>query len=802
MLAQRAFWLSATYKAFEFTSRQRHSLLQTLLLTRHLSNHSPVRPSADIQKAIVEEIHLLQQVDKSIPWYPLAAKYRLSVDALQSICNQAEVDAQGRQQKSVLTTRAAERHFDNALGRCDWEAVASELNTPLIECLDLFDVSNSTIQPRSLIKIYGGWSKTDMERLRQFIAANYVGDSTVDWKCAGVYMNVDYLECQRVGLGTFSSPLNEVGYRRICEFRDSKMRWKDIHQYFLQYSNVTSLMDRYYRLKSKLNGGTVDELTAEWTDAERERTKDLIEQHVESTSRSELVDIIKHGLPARPLRDIRNFCRLYTSELEMHSISLDQMTRLRELVAEYGEDWGRVGEALGVLPSRAQYNWVKYGGDEGYHSVWTVDETRRIQRLIDSGVKPQEAAKPLGLRSPRPCQAKLARAGASARRRRDNTLPKTHWSAADDDTLSKMVDGLGMNTAVRWELVSKSLGRSVKACQVRVAVVNRSRRHMQVMDDKESLVTSEVQRQFESSGAVDWSQVSQATELGLRECLELSQYDVYKVGWQYGLDSLFQDMVDRMTSFIKEHYPVPTPVNYRAVSNYMWVAMEDCIRIHDILQGKFKWTRADYERASALRAQGLTLKEVARHLSPTLSLHSVYSALKVHPSSKQVQIPISADELEEISRLIDEYAGKYPVVEIIGKIRRQLGLCNRSGYYSKVAWRIAAHPHYRTKLRGIDYNDLANRIATGQTTVKLTAKELDVPRVSLVSRLSSLSNKLFPSRWTDEETLKLVDYAQSSDSKFDPEYFSKVVGTKSAQQCSDKVRKIKRKGVLPRVSKV
>ncbi|KAJ2109276.1 hypothetical protein GGI16_000792 [Coemansia sp. S142-1] len=785
MLTRRTTWLSAASHAFGFTSRQRHSLLQTLLHTRHLSNHSPARPSVDIQKAIVEEIHLLQQVDKSIPWYPLAAKYRLSVDALQSICNQAEVDAQRRQQKSVLATRAAERHFDSARGQCDWEAVASELDTSLIECLDLFDVSNSTIQPRSLVKIYGGWSKTDMERLKQFIAANYADDSTVDWKLAGAYMNVDSLESRCVGQGTFSSPLNEVGYRRICELRDSKMRWKDIHQYFLQYSDVISLKVRYYRLKSKLNGGMVDELTAEWTDAERELTKDLIEQHVESTSRSELVDIIKHGLPARPLRDIRNFCRLYVSELETRSISLDQMTRLRELVAEYGEDWGRVGEALGVLPSRAQYNWAKYGGDEGYHSVWTADETRPIQRLIDSGVKPQEAAKPLGLRSPRPCQAKLARVGAS-----------------NDDTLLKMTDGLGMNTAVRWELVSKSLGRSVKACQVRVAVVNRSRRHMQVMDDKESLVTSEVQRQFESSGAVDWSHVSQETGFSRRECLELGQYDINKVGWQYDPDSFSQGMADRMTSFIKEHYPVPTPVNYRAMSNYMWVAMEDCIRMHDILQGKFKWTRADYEWASALRAQGLTLKEVARHFSPTLTPQNVYNALKIHPSLKQVQNPISADELGEISRLVDQYAGKYPVVEIIGKIHRQLGLCNRSGYYSKVAWRIAAHPHYQTKLRGIDYNGLANRIATGQTTVKLTAKELDVPRVSLVSRLNSLSNKLFPSRWTDEETLKLVDYAQSCDSKFDPEHFSKVLGTKSAQQCNDKVHRLKRKGVLPRVSKV
>ncbi|KAJ2056221.1 hypothetical protein GGI17_006305, partial [Coemansia sp. S146] len=293
MLAQRTTWLSTASEVFGLVSRHRHSPFQTLLPIRRLSSYSPAGPSADIQKAIVEKVRLLQQQDKSIPWYRLVAKYRLSIDVLQTIYDQAEVDAQRRQQQSESVTRAVERHFDSELCQSNWEAVASELGIPLIKCLEFFDTSISTIQPRSLIKTYGGWSKTDMEKLKQFIADNCADSSTVDWRLVGSYMSVDALECQRVGQGTFNDMLSNVGYRRICELRESKLSWKDIHQHFLQYQNEKSLMRRYQWVKAKLEGKTNNRLTAEWTDSERERMKNLIKQHVQSTTRSELVDIIK-----------------------------------------------------------------------------------------------------------------------------------------------------------------------------------------------------------------------------------------------------------------------------------------------------------------------------------------------------------------------------------------------------------------------------------------------------------------------------------------------------------------------------
>ncbi|KAJ2870757.1 hypothetical protein GGH93_005341 [Coemansia aciculifera] len=261
-------------------------------------------------------------------------------------------------------------------------------------------------------------------------------------------------------------------------------------------------------------------------------------------------------------------------------------------------------------------------------------------------------------------------------------------------------------------------------------------------------------------------------------------------------------MVYRMTGFIKERYPAPTLVNYRAVSNFMWIVMDDCIRIHDMLQGKFKWTKAEYEWAAVLRVQGLSFNEVAQHLSPTLSCQSVSRALREYSTPKPVREPISADELDQISRLVDEYAGKYTVVEIIDKIRTQLNFSHRRNYRSKIAWRIAAHPHYQAKLSDINYNDLGPRIATGQTTTRVAAQTLDVPPCILARRIMQLNYKLYSPKWADNEIRKLVHYMQSCDLKPDMVYFNKVLGTKSSTQYSVKIFNLRRKGVLPHVSKM
>ncbi|KAJ2018116.1 hypothetical protein GGI06_002771 [Coemansia sp. S85] len=244
----------------------------------------------------------------------------------------------------------------------------------------------------------GGWSTLDMEGLKRFIATNYADNSAVDWRLAGALMNVDSLECQRVGLGTFNGPINEVAYRRISEFRESKLGWKEIHQHFQQYPDKTSATSRYYSCKLRLQGKTHDVLSAPWADAERDLVNDLISRHLRSATKLELLGIIQRELPARPLSDIRIFYIVYVYGLKLKRPSKGQMVRLQELVAEYGEDWDRIGEALGILPSRARHNWVEFGGDVVDYSALTADEARHLQLLTDAGVRPKETARLLGIR--------------------------------------------------------------------------------------------------------------------------------------------------------------------------------------------------------------------------------------------------------------------------------------------------------------------------------------------------------------------------------------------------------------------
>ncbi|KAJ2497668.1 hypothetical protein IWW47_003588, partial [Coemansia sp. RSA 2052] len=319
------------------------------------------------------------------------------------MCAQTEVEAQQRQQQSVRVTRVAERHFDSASGRCNWSAVSKELGLPLTECLDLFDASISTIQPRSLIETAGGWSKADVDELRLFVATNFADGSTVDWRIAGAYMNIDALECQRVGLGTYNDAINAVAYRRIRAYRESGVSWKDMHQHFLQYSEWTSLRGRYYWFHAKQEGKPLRKLTTKWTDDERHRAKEIVSQHLESTTRSELVDIVQCEFPDKPLSDVRLVVSDVHGRLKTRPMTKRQMNRLRELVAEYREDWDCIGDALGVRPSRARHNWRKYSGDS---SAWSLDDTLRLQRLTEAGIKPEEAAKLLGAKSHWACLAK------------------------------------------------------------------------------------------------------------------------------------------------------------------------------------------------------------------------------------------------------------------------------------------------------------------------------------------------------------------------------------------------------------
>ncbi|KAJ2775088.1 hypothetical protein IWQ56_000260 [Coemansia nantahalensis] len=89
---------------------------------------------------------------------------------------------------------------------------------------------------------------------------------------------------------------------------------------------------------------------------------------------------------------------------------------------------------------------------------------------------------------------------------------------------------------------------------------------------------------------VDWEQVGRAVGLKVRRCLELCRIDEVKGRWSYDPDTFSWATAKRMEAFIADNYPLPAKPNFRAVSNYMWIDMDDCIRMFDVLQGKIVWT--------------------------------------------------------------------------------------------------------------------------------------------------------------------------------------------------------------------
>ncbi|KAJ2655033.1 hypothetical protein IW148_006193, partial [Coemansia sp. RSA 1199] len=110
------------------------------------------------------------------------------------------------------------------------------------------------------------------------------------------------------------------------------------------------------------------------------------------------------------------------------------------------------------------------------------------------------------------------------------------------------------------------------------------------MIDHTQTVSHEVQKQYEQQQSVNWTKVAHQLGLTERQCLEANQFNDGKARWNYNPDEFSWDMADRMTTFIKDNYPQPLPIDYTAVSNYMWINMSDCAKMANLLRGKVVWT--------------------------------------------------------------------------------------------------------------------------------------------------------------------------------------------------------------------
>ncbi|KAJ1842136.1 hypothetical protein LPJ73_005894, partial [Coemansia sp. RSA 2703] len=236
------------------------------------------------------------------------------------------------------------------------------------------------------------------------------------------------------------------------------------------------------------------------------------------------------------------------------------------------------------------------------------------------------------------------------------------------------------------------------------------------------MVTRVCKEEYMSAGCIDWVKVSKLTGLDQLECMKLCDMEDYKSQWIYDANTFSWDDANRMTDFIVAKYPRTLPVNYRAVSNYMWIKIGDCIDMHNMLQGKFRWTDEAKDRVVQMRSQGHTFRYIAKQLSPLLGASTVSSTYYQYT---RVHTPISEEEKQRITELVDKYVGKVPIKEVIQKVKNDSASWSHSVtlFTSKY---IQSHAYYKKRLAGMDLTEITDRILSGKLTVKQAAAELEI----------------------------------------------------------------------------
>ncbi|KAJ2554890.1 hypothetical protein EV175_002440 [Coemansia sp. RSA 1933] len=129
---------------------------------------------------------------------------------------------------SDTVASVARKHFDCDRGRSDWEAVSSELQMPLLQCLQMLDSKEQPFVERHIPETIG-WSIDDISALKVFTEMYFQENMTVaDWTLAGKYMNISYSDCiaKMWALSTFQ--MTPLLFSQISEYRQAGLLWPTI----------------------------------------------------------------------------------------------------------------------------------------------------------------------------------------------------------------------------------------------------------------------------------------------------------------------------------------------------------------------------------------------------------------------------------------------------------------------------------------------------------------------------------------------------------------------------------------------
>ncbi|KAJ2392413.1 hypothetical protein H4S02_000798 [Coemansia sp. RSA 2611] len=499
---------------------------------------------------------------------------------------------QKQRKLSARVTQLADQAFDSQRGRCDWDSVVKKLDVPLMECLGRFDASLSSVPVRSLPK-FVDWLPDDFLLLKEFVQ-RFPGTLTADdQRLVSAFMNVKQADCVMAYSMCIRPQMTTELSELITSYRDKDMTWKDIHQRVPGFASVQALTSVYSQFKAKVSSGPKPAtIRVRWTDAETARVREIIRQHHSHGDMRSCMRVAKSDFPDKPLQSIES--KLYYTLRGWQGITVADMERVKALVDEYGQDWTQVGQVMGVTPERAQRIWDQSQQHLKATKGWTSRELDILRECIRDD---------------------------STEGTTDN---KSYWASDDEARLLHLVT-LYDPRAIDWATISSELRRNVSACKLKYRQL-RKQRESKMAAEHADAVSHAVKKQYTQHQNVNWVWVSESVGLSERECLEANQFGDGKARWIYDPDTFSWDMANRMTKFIETNYPRPLPVNYTAVSNYMWIEPDDCVKMAGLLRGEMTWTKDVLAKVVELRGQGMMYKAIAQQLSPNLTASKVSQA--------------------------------------------------------------------------------------------------------------------------------------------------------------------------------
>ncbi|KAJ1643861.1 hypothetical protein LPJ64_004413 [Coemansia asiatica] len=454
-------------------------------------------------------------------------------------------------------------------------------------------------------------------------------------------------------------------------------------------------------------------------------------------------------------------------------INIDQFFELQRLIRIHGEDWNKLGQLMSMRGSDLSACWNGYTVDSKVTREWTSGEMEILGLCRELGIPCRLSSKIIGTKLPLQCRRKILK-----RDRVDVHTIYEHLYPGKSPPSEPVVWSTGHVDVLHKTRVPASCNQSnmVSKCVEQMVVAKKE------SDDNSSVLE------------VDWSNVSRQLGISVKQCLELNRFSSNKASWIYSAEAFEWGRAERMRQFIVSNYPAPTPIDFVAVSNYLWTDMTDCISMYGLLCGRFEWTQEVLAKISQLVDMGWTDENIARYLSPVMTGTRIAHTRLMFQAQAQAQafasvygkpqIPVEMDAagLAAIQNLVDFYAEDRAVdiVQLLDQIRATLPAYNRTLVDKCALITISNHSTCVAKM-------------TRRAHRKPKAKTVSATGNKSAAAAAAFDDPAFYSaKWTDKEIDMLVQYARANGPERNWRHFADIIGTKTPSQCSNKYRSLRR----------